>query len=69
MEKVGSNITSKEFKQQSKWSKNIYSTAVVDYWVANQPEVKECYNLAPIIKHLHNDADGLNAFLWKNVEV
>ena len=29
--------------------------------MANQPEVKECYNLAPIIKHLHNDADVLNA--------
>lgn len=35
--------------------------------MANQPEVKECYNLAPIIKHLHNDADVLNAFLRKKM--
>ena len=63
MEKVGLNITSKEFKQLSKWSENIYNTAVViDYFVANQPEIEECYNLAPIIKHLRNDADVLNAF-------
>ena len=63
MEKVGLNITSKEFKQLSKWSENIYNTAVViDYFVANQPEIEECYNLAPVIKHLRNDADVLNAF-------
>ncbi len=53
MEKVGLNITSKEFKQLSKWSENIYNTAVViDYFVANQPEIEECYNLAPVIKYL-----------------
>lgn len=64
MEKVGLNITPKEFKQLSKWSDNIYNTAVViDYFVANQPEIEECYNLAPIVKHLRNDADVLNAFL------
>lgn len=41
MEKVGLNITSKEFKQLSKWSENIYNTAVViDYFVANQPEIE-----------------------------
>ena len=63
MEKVGLNITSKEFKQLSKWSENIYNTAVViDYFVANQPEIEECYNLAPVIKYLWNDADVLNAF-------
>ena len=59
MEKVGLNITLKEFKQLSKWSENIYNTAVViDYFVANQPEIEECYNLAPVIKHLRNDADA-----------
>lgn len=64
MEKVGLNITPKEFKQESKCSENIYNTAVViDYFVANQPEIEECYNLAPVIKHLQNDADVLNAFL------
>ena len=63
MEKVGMNITSKEFKQLSKWSDNIYNTAVViDYFVANQPEIEECYNLAPVVKQLRNDADVLNAF-------
>jgi len=36
MEKVGLNITSKEFKQLSKWAENIYNTAVViDYFVAS----------------------------------
>ena len=59
----GYNISEQEFKQLSNWSENIYNTAVViDYFVANQPEIKECYNLAPVIKHLRNDADVLNAF-------
>ena len=63
MEKAGYNITNKEFKQLSKWAENIYNTAVViDYFVANQPEIEECYNLAPVVKHLRNDADVLNAF-------
>ena len=63
MEKVGLNITLKEFKQLSKRSENIYNTAVViDYFVANQPEIEECYNFAPVVKHLRNDADVLNAF-------
>lgn len=63
IEKVGLNITPKEFKQLSKWSENIYNTAVViDYFVANQLEIEEYYNLAPVIKHLRNDADVLNAF-------
>lgn len=64
MEKAGGlNITPKKFKQLSKWSENIYNTAVViDYFVANQTEIEECYNLAPVIKHLQNDADVLNAF-------
>lgn len=63
MEKVGLNITPKEFRQLSKRSDNIYNTAVViDYFVTNQPEIEECYNLAPVVKHLRNDADVLNAF-------
>lgn len=41
MEKVGFKITPKEFKQLSKWDENIYNTAVViDYFVANQPEIE-----------------------------
>jgi len=63
MEEVGYNITNKEFKQLSKWAENIYNTAVViDYFVSNQPEIEECYNLAPVIKNLRNNADLLNAF-------
>ena len=59
----GYNISEQEFKKISKWSENIYNTAVViDYFVANQPEIEECYNLAPVIRHLRNDADVLNAF-------
>ena len=73
MEKVGLNITPKEFKQLSKWAENIYNTAVViDYFVVNQPEIEECYNLAPVVKHLRNDADVLNAFFIdheKDVEI
>lgn len=63
MEKVGLNITLKEFKQLSKWSEDIYNTAIViDYFVANQPEIEEHYNLVSVVKHLRNDADMLNAF-------
>ena len=63
MEKVGLNITQKEFKQLSKWAENVYNTIVViDYFVASQPEIEECYNLALIVKHLRCDADLLNAF-------
>lgn len=63
VEKVGLNITPKEFKQLSKLSENIYNTTIIiDYFVANQPEIEEYYNLAPVIKHLRNDADVLNAF-------
>lgn len=63
MEKVGLNITQKEFKQLSKWAENVYNTIVViDYFVASQPEIEECYNLAPVVNHLKNNADLLNAF-------
>ena len=87
MEKVGLNITPKEFKQLSKWVENIYNIAViVDYclvvgvkrarsrfsplptirFVSNQPEIEECYNLAPVIKSLRDNADLLNAFFIDN---
>ena len=39
---------------------------VVDYFVENQPEIEECYNLAPVIKNLRNNADLLNAFFIDN---
>ena len=64
MEEAGYNITEKEFKQISKWAENIYNIAViVDYFVSNQPEIEELYNLAPVIKSLRDNADLLNAFL------
>ena len=67
MEKAGLNITPKEFQQLSKWSENIYNTAVIiDFFVANKPEIEECYNLAPVIKSLRDNADLLNAFFIDN---
>ena len=63
MEKVGLNITPKEFKQLSKWAEEVYNIAVVvDYFCETQPDKEECYNLAPVVKHLHREADLLNAF-------
>ena len=59
----GYNISEKEFKQISKWAEDVYNIAVVvDYFVGNQPEIEECYNLAPVVKNLRNNADLLNAF-------
>ena len=67
MEEAGYNVNNKEFKQISKWAENIYNIAVViDYFVANQPEIEECYNLAPVIKSLRDNADLLNAFFIDN---
>ena len=57
------NISEQEFKKVSKWAEDIYNIViVVDYFVSNQPEIEECYNLAPVIKNLRNNADLLNAF-------
>lgn len=43
MEKVGLNITQKEFKQVSKWTEDVYNTVVVTaYFVTSQPEIEEC---------------------------
>jgi hypothetical protein len=73
MEKVGLNITQKEFKQLSKWAENVYNTVVViDYFIVNQSEIEECYNLTPVLKYLRQDADLLNAFFIdheKDVEI
>ena len=67
MENIGLNITPKEFKQLSKLADEVYNIAVVvDYFVANQPEIEECYNLAPVIKALRQNADLLNAFFIDN---
>lgn len=67
MEEAVYNITNKEFKQISKWAENIYNiAAIVDYFVSNQAEIEECYNLAPVIKNLRDNADFLNAFFIDN---
>lgn len=59
----GYNISEEEFKKVSKWAENVYNiTVIVDYFVCNQLEIEECYNLAPVIKNLRNNADLLNAF-------
>ena len=63
MEEVGYNLTKKEFKSLSKWAENVYNIAVVvDYFCSTQPDKEECYNLAPIIKSLRQNADLINAF-------
>ena len=67
MEEAGCNITNKEFKQISKLAENVYNIAViVDYFVSNQPEIEECYNLTPVMKNLRQNADLLNAFFIDN---
>lgn len=67
MEKVRLNIALKEFKQLSKWAENVYNIAViVDYFISNQPEIEECYNLTPVVKNLKDNADLLNAFFIDN---
>ena len=67
MEEVGYNITEKEFRQLSKWAKEVYNIAVVvDYFCETQPDKEECYNLAQVVKHLHREADLLNAFFIDN---
>lgn len=59
----GYNISEQEFNKIAKWAENAYNIAVViDYFVSNQPEIEECYNLAPVVKHLKNNADLLNSF-------
>ena len=67
MKEAGYNITKKEFKKISKWAENVYNIAViVDYFVSNQPEIEECYNLAHVIKNLRDNADLLNSFFIDN---
>lgn len=63
MEETGLNITQKAFKQLSKWAENVYNiVVVVDYYYETQPEIEQCYNLAPVVKLLRDNADLLNAF-------
>ena len=62
-EVCGYNISEQEFKKISKCAEDVYNIVViVDYFVSNQPEIEECYNLALVVKNLRNYADLLNAF-------
>ena len=73
MKESGYNITNKEFKLLSKWAEEVYNIAVVvDYFCETQPDKEECYNLAPVVKYLHREADLLNAFFIdheKDIEI
>ena len=46
----GYNISEQDFKKVSKWAEDVYNIAViVDYFVGNQPEIEECYNLPSLL--------------------
>ena len=63
----GYNISEEEFKKVSKLAEDVYNIAViVDYFVCNQQEIEELYNLAPVIETLRDNADLLNAFFIDN---
>ena len=63
----GYNISNREFEQLSKWAEEVYNIAVVvNYFCETQPDKEECYNLAPVIKNLRDNADLLNAFFIDN---
>ena len=45
------------------WSETYDIILIVDYLFENQLIIKDCYDLAPVIKSLRDIADVLNAFL------
>lgn len=45
-----------------KRARSRFSPLLAIRFVSNQPELEECYNLAPVIKNLRFNADLLNAF-------
>ena len=56
-------IEKEDFKKLEQWADDIYNIAVVvDYFVSNQPEIEECFNLTPVIRSLRKEADLMNAF-------
>lgn len=61
----GYNISEKEFKKISKWAEDVYNiTVVIDYFVSNQPELEECYNLAPVIKNLRAEVEFIECVFY-----
>ena len=45
-----------------KRARSHFSPLPTIHFVGNQPKIEECYNLAPVVKNLRNNADLLNAF-------
>ena len=57
-------LNKKEFEFLKTLSEDIYNTIiVVDYFVSNQSNIEELWNLSPIIKSLRKDSDKLSTFL------
>lgn len=56
----------KNLRKLVNWLKRLNIAVIVDYFVSNHPEIEECYNLAPVIKNLKDNADLLNAFFIDN---
>ena len=57
-------VNKKEFEFLKTLSEDIYNTIiVVDYFVSNQSNIEELWNLSPIIKSLRKDSDKLSTFL------
>lgn len=62
-------IKQKDFRKLEKLAERIYNTAtVIDYFCKTQQEIEECYNLAPVVKHLRSNADLLNTFFIDHEE-
>ncbi len=56
-------LNKKEFEFLKTLSEDIYNTiVVVDYFVLNQSNIEELWNLSPIIKRLRKDSDKLSTF-------
>lgn len=56
-------LNKKEFEFLKTLSDDIYNTIiVVDYFVSNQSNIEELWNLSPIIKSLRKDSDKLSTF-------
>lgn len=56
-------LNKKEFEFLKTLSDDIYNTiVVVDYFVSNQPNIEELWNLSQIIKQLRKDSDKLSTF-------
>lgn len=56
-------LNKKEYCFVKTLSENIYNTIVVaDYFISNQPEIEELWNLSPIIKSLRKASDKLCTF-------